>query len=73
VLDGSHVTARGHFLKEPPLDFRLAVELELTARGLDPGQAVAVLEATHRICPYSKATSGNVEVRLLVSGETAAG
>jgi Ohr subfamily peroxiredoxin len=67
ALDGSHVTARVHFLKAPPSDFGLAVELELTARELDAAQAMAVMERTHRICPYSKATAGNVEVLLLVS------
>jgi osmotically inducible protein OsmC len=66
ALDGSHVTARVHFLNEPPLDFGLAVELELTAPGLDAEQAGVVMERTHRICPYSKATSGNVDVQLLV-------
>src|SRR5690349_25046700 len=40
VLEGSYVTARVHFMKEPPIAFGLAVELELTARGLDPEQAL---------------------------------
>jgi Ohr subfamily peroxiredoxin len=66
VLEGSHVTARVHFLKEPPANFGLAVELEFTAPGLDAEQARAVMERTHRICPYSKATAGNIEVQLLV-------
>jgi osmotically inducible protein OsmC len=73
ALEGSHVTARVHFLKAPPLDFRLAVELELTARGLDAEQARAVMERTHQICPYSRATSGNIEVQLLVAEAAAAG
>src|SRR5919205_3441448 len=67
VLEGSHVTARVHFLKEPPIDFGLAVELELTARDLDAEQARAVMERTHQICPYSKATAGNIEVELSVA------
>jgi len=67
ALEGSHVTARVHFLKEPPIDFGLAVELELTAPGMDAGQAREVMERTHRICPYSKATTGNIDVQLLVA------
>ena len=67
VLEGSHVTARVHFLKEPPIDFGLAVELELTARAMDPEKALEVMERTHQICPYSKATMGNIEVQLLVA------
>jgi lipoyl-dependent peroxiredoxin len=31
ALEGSHVTARVHFFKEPPMNFGLAVELEFTA------------------------------------------
>jgi lipoyl-dependent peroxiredoxin len=67
VLEGSYVTARVHFLKAPPADFRLAVELELTAHGLDAAQALALMERTHRICPYSKATAGNIDVQLRVA------
>jgi osmotically inducible protein OsmC len=67
VLEGSHVTARVHFLKEPPTDFELAVELELNARAMDPEQALEVMERTHQICPYSKATTGNIDVQLLVA------
>jgi osmotically inducible protein OsmC len=65
-LEGSHVTARVHFLKTPPIDFGLAVELEFIAPGLDVEQARALMERTHQICPYSKATAGNIEVQLLV-------
>ena len=67
VLEGSYVTARVHFMKEPPIDFGLAVELELTAPGMDRGQAREVMQRTHQICPYSKATMGNIEVQLLVA------
>jgi Ohr subfamily peroxiredoxin len=67
ALEGSHVTARVHFRKEPPANFQLAVELVFTAPRLDPEQARAVMERTHRICPYSKATAGNIEVELRVA------
>ncbi len=66
-LEGSHVTARVHFLKEPPANFGLEVDLEFTAPRLDAEQARAVMERAHRICPYSKATAGNVDVRLHVA------
>lgn len=66
-LEGSHVTARVHFLKEPPIDFRLAVELEFTAPLIDEEKARAVMERTHQICPYSKAIAGNVDVQLSVA------
>jgi osmotically inducible protein OsmC len=59
VLRGSRLTARVHFHKDGPIDVGPAVELELTAPGLPPDRALAVLERTHTICPYSRATAGN--------------
>jgi lipoyl-dependent peroxiredoxin len=66
-LEGSHVTARVHFLKEPPAHFGLAVELEFTAPGIDEERASALMARTHQICPYSKATAGNIDVQLRVT------
>ena len=65
-LEGSHVTARVHFLKGESAEFGLAVELELTAPLLDDERALALMERTHQICPYSKATAGNIDVQLSV-------
>jgi organic hydroperoxide reductase OsmC/OhrA len=31
------------------------------------------MEKTHTVCPYSRATAGNVEVRLLSAAQAAAG
>ena len=67
ALQGSHLTALVHFLKGAPTEFGLAVELELTAPGMQRDQAMAVMEKTHRICPYSRATAGNVDVELRVA------
>jgi Ohr subfamily peroxiredoxin len=66
-LDGSSVTARVRFLSGGPGDYLLAVDLVLDAPGLDEEKARALMEATHRICPYSKATTGNIDVRLLTA------
>jgi lipoyl-dependent peroxiredoxin len=72
-LEGSHVTARVHFLKGAPAEFGLAVELELTAPLIDDEKALALMERTHQICPYSKATAGNIDVQLTVAKHTHAG
>jgi len=69
-LEGSHVTARVHFLKGAPAEFGLAVELELTAPLIDDDKARALLERTHQICPYSKATAGNIDVELTVGSHS---
>jgi lipoyl-dependent peroxiredoxin len=66
-LEGASVTARVHFLREDPADFGLAVDLVTHVPKLDREQAQALVEKTHTICPYSKATLGNVEVQLHVA------
>ncbi|MDP9408137.1 MAG: organic hydroperoxide resistance protein [Actinomycetota bacterium] len=65
-LQGAYVTARVHFDKSGATDFDLAVDLLAHAPKLDAEQTRAVMEKTHTICPYSRATRGNVDVRLEV-------
>jgi lipoyl-dependent peroxiredoxin len=67
ALNESHVTARVHLLKEEPANFQLTVDLEFHAPRLDRDRALAVMRRTHEICPYSKATAGNIDVRLGVA------
>ena len=66
ALEGSSVTAQVHFLRAAPGDFGLAVDLWARLPRLDDEQARQLLERTHTICPYSRATAGNVEVGLNV-------
>jgi osmotically inducible protein OsmC len=35
----------------------------------DTEQAVKVVEAAHKVCPYSNATRGNIEVTLTANGQ----
>jgi Ohr subfamily peroxiredoxin len=50
--------------------FKLAVELDVTLPQVtDSEQAKRIVAAAHRVCPYSNATRGNVEVALSVNGE----
>jgi lipoyl-dependent peroxiredoxin len=49
--------------------FGLGVELDVTLPQVsDADQAVRLVEAAHKVCPYSNATRGNVEVKLTVNG-----
>ena len=66
ALEGSSVTAQVHFLRAAPGDFGLAVDLWARLPRLDDEQARQLLERTHTVCPYSRATAGNVEVGLNV-------
>jgi Ohr subfamily peroxiredoxin len=49
--------------------FNVAVELQVTLPDLDGEAAVALVEAAHRVCPYSNATRGNVDVTLTANGQ----
>jgi osmotically inducible protein OsmC len=49
--------------------FRLGVELDVALPGVgDAEQAGRIVEAAHRVCPYSNATRGNVAVKLTLNG-----
>jgi Ohr subfamily peroxiredoxin len=52
--------------------FALAVTLEAWIDGLSAAETQSIMEAAHQVCPYSKATRGNVEVTLKALAEAAA-
>jgi lipoyl-dependent peroxiredoxin len=49
--------------------FQLAVRLDVTLPSIEHGdRAVELVRAAHRVCPYSNATRGNIEVKLTANG-----
>jgi Ohr subfamily peroxiredoxin len=46
--------------------FALAVEIKVQVPGADKAKVQALVEDAHTICPYSKATRGNIPVTLTV-------
>jgi osmotically inducible protein OsmC len=46
--------------------FGLAVTLNVSIPGMDRAEAEKLVEATHQVCPYSNATRGNVDVKLVI-------
>lgn len=54
-----------------PDDTSFGISVVLTARlpGLDQAEAEKLVDAAHQVCPYSKATRGNVEVELVTVTE----
>jgi osmotically inducible protein OsmC len=46
--------------------FGLDVALEVKIPGVSESDAKALVEAAHQVCPYSKATRGNIPVTLKV-------
>jgi osmotically inducible protein OsmC len=53
--------------------FTVAVQLDVSLPSVDePQQAVELVRAAHRVCPYSNATRGNIDVTLTANGQTVA-
>jgi lipoyl-dependent peroxiredoxin len=48
--------------------FGLAVVLDLDAPGLERSAAAALMVRAHELCPYSRATRGNIDVVLSFGG-----
>jgi lipoyl-dependent peroxiredoxin len=49
--------------------FTVAVELDVILPAVsDPEKAVELVRAAHRVCPYSNATRGNIDVALSANG-----
>jgi lipoyl-dependent peroxiredoxin len=46
--------------------FGLGVQLHVELPNVDADQREALVEKAHTVCPYSNATRGNIEVRLVV-------
>ncbi|HEY7620640.1 MAG TPA: organic hydroperoxide resistance protein [Solirubrobacteraceae bacterium] len=62
------IDSRVSLLPTDERTFRLGVELDVTLPSVDPDQAVGLVQAAHRVCPYSNATRGNIDVTLTANG-----
>jgi osmotically inducible protein OsmC len=50
--------------------FKLAVELDVSLPSIeDSAAAIELVRTAHRVCPYSNATRGNIEVTLTANGQ----
>src|SRR5690348_16719284 len=67
-LTGSRVTALVSIGPAGGGGFGLAAALDLRAPGIDRAKAVELMRRAHETCPYSRATRGNIDVRLSVAG-----
>ena len=64
-LTGSQVTGVVGLL---PIEvgFKLEVALEIETQGLSHADAEALVAMAHKVCPYSNATRGNIDVAITV-------
>ncbi len=49
-----------------PGGFGIQAALTVSIPGMEHGAAVALVEAAHKVCPYSNATRGNIDVTTTV-------
>jgi osmotically inducible protein OsmC len=66
-LDDASITAHVTLNKTDAGAYQLSVELHGRLPGKSPDEARALLEAAHQVCPYSNATRGNIDVKLVVA------
>jgi lipoyl-dependent peroxiredoxin len=60
------ITADVKLMQDDKGGFNLQVALTGNLAGVDKNTSQQLMEAAHQICPYSKATRGNIEVTLHV-------
>ncbi|MCU7699803.1 Ohr family peroxiredoxin [Enterococcus gallinarum] len=69
-IDGaSTVSAQVSLYAENESSFVLGVEIEGFVEGLSLDETQELLEIAHTVCPYSKATAGNIEVTVKAVSE----
>jgi len=65
-LQDASITARVTIGKTDDGGYGLSVELRGKLTGVEKTAGQALMEAAHQVCPYSRATRGNIPVKLLV-------
>ena len=50
-------------------NFRLGALIEATVPGVDPAKAEELVADAHNICPYSRATRGNIDLEIRAKAE----
>ena len=50
-----------------PAGFGIQVAMTITIPGMERAAAEKIVEAAHKVCPYSNATRGNIDVTLTVA------
>jgi osmotically inducible protein OsmC len=66
-VDVSEATAEVHvsFNQEGETSYALSAEIHVNIPGSDKATTQKLADAAHKGCPYSKATRGNIEVKIV--------
>lgn len=66
-LDGQAAKVTADVTLNTTDGFSLAVDLKVSLPGADPAALQALVDEAHQVCPYSKATRGNIPVTLTIA------
>ncbi len=66
----ARVESKVHLMTGEDRNFVLGVEMDVTLPSIDDIEAArAAVRTAHKVCPYSNATRGNIDVMFTVNGE----
>jgi lipoyl-dependent peroxiredoxin len=72
--DNAEVDSRVELVTNDQRGFDLAVAMDVTLPSVsDSSAAVELVEAAHKVCPYSNATRGNIDITLTANGQPVGG
>jgi Ohr subfamily peroxiredoxin len=64
-LEDAHITAHVTLSATDDAKYVLSVELHGHIEGLSKEESATLMESAHQVCPYSRATRGNIDVKLV--------
>jgi osmotically inducible protein OsmC len=69
--DDARVDSKVMLLPTEERGFKLSAELDVTLPSVqDAEDAARLVASAHKVCPYSQATRGNIDVKLIANGQT---
>ena len=68
-VSGSSIASKVMLGPSEERGFLLAVELDVTVPSAGAEEAAEIVRTAHKVCPYSHATRGNIDVKLTANGE----
>lgn len=66
--EGITITSNVTLGKDASDGYILAINMDITIKGVETSVAKQIVEEAHQVCPYAKATRGNIEVVTNVVG-----
>jgi len=66
-IESSSVTANVDIGSNPDRTYGLAVQLHVNIPGIEQATAESLTADAHKVCPFSNATKGNVQVDFIVT------